>query len=129
MTTLDCKFEGVFIIGSGPLGCTYARMLTDPASRMKDRDKKPIPVVMIDIGAQLSRTPGEHLKNTVYFHKDVNKFTGVISGHLQQTSVALDTSTVPTLDPDAFSYDPDQYKRYIAHKTSTNTCMLPFCCL
>ena len=47
----------VIIIGSGPLGSTYARILAGDGHR----------VTMIDAGAQLSKRPGEHLLNQNVF--------------------------------------------------------------
>ena len=106
----NVRFDGVLIIGSGPLGSTFARMLVDQNSRYpEDQNNEKIPVIMIDIGAQLSSVPGEHLKNTVYFHHDVNKFTGVIQSHLQTTSIPVDDSVVSTLDPIAYSFNPEGY--------------------
>ena len=88
------------IVGSGPLGCTFAHELV----------KGGIKVFMIDAGAQLSEEPGAHLKNSFLYQRDVNLFTGVIKGHLHPFSVPTDKSAVPTLDPGAFSYDPTIYK-------------------
>ncbi|KAI8484166.1 hypothetical protein Bbelb_381200 [Branchiostoma belcheri] len=80
----------VLIVGSGPVGSTFARELLD--------GNPDLSVLMIDSGAQLSKTPGEHLK------RDVNLFTHVIEGHLEPVSVPTDQSTVPTLDPGAANY-------------------------
>ena len=91
----------VLIVGSGPLGSTFAHKLVE------DGDMK---VLMIDAGAQLSAEPGWHLKNSFLYQRNVNLFTGVIKGHLHTLSVPTDKSAVPTLDPGAFSYNPDEYK-------------------
>ena len=90
----------VLVVGSGPLGCTFARKLVEGGMK----------VLMIDAGAQLSPDPGEHLKNAFLYQRNVNLFTGVIKGHLSPISVSPDNSAVPTLDPGAFTYDPDKYK-------------------
>ena len=90
----------VLIVGTGPLGCTFARKLVEGGMR----------VFMIDAGAQLSPNPGTHLKNSFLYQRDVNMFTGVIKGHLHPLSVPTNNSAVPTLDPGAFCYDPRSYK-------------------
>ena len=90
----------VLVVGSGPLGCTFARKLHE-----KGRS-----VFMIDAGAQLSEIPGWHLKNSFLYQRNVNQFTGVIEGHLHTFSVPPDDSAVPTLDPGAFTVDRDKYK-------------------
>lgn len=93
----------VLIIGSGPLGCTFARKLVEGGMK----------VIMIDAGAQLSEEPGWHLKNSFLYQRNVNLFTGVIKGHLHALSVPTDKSAVPTLDPGAFSYNPQEYDGYV----------------
>ena len=94
----------VLIVGSGPLGSTFARQLVDN-SRMK--------VLIIDAGAQLSAEPGWHLKNSFLYQRNVNLFTGVIRGHLHPLSVPTNESAVPTLDPGAFTYNPKEYEGYV----------------
>ncbi|MFJ6525574.1 pyranose oxidase [Streptomyces longwoodensis] len=87
------------IIGSGPVGCTFARKLVDAGKH----------VLMIDAGAQLSRRYGEHLKNSYLFQKNIDLFVSVIKGHLLPLSTATNKEPELTLDPSAFSYDPDKY--------------------
>lgn len=82
----------VLVIGAGPLGCTFARKLVKAGKQ----------VLQIDAGSQLSNRPGWHLKNSFIFQRDVNRFTGVIKGHLEPISVPTNDSTVPTLDPASF---------------------------
>lgn len=89
------------IVGSGPLGSTFARKLVDDGN-MK--------VLVIDAGAQQSAEPGWHLKNSFLYQRNVNLFTGVIKGHLHTLSVPTNESAVPTLDPGAFTYNPKEYK-------------------
>ena len=89
----------VLIVGSGLLGCTFARKFIEGGRS----------VFMIDAGARLSERPGWHLKNSFLYQRNVNQFTGVIEGHLHKLSVAPNTSAVPTLDPGAFDYDHDKY--------------------
>ncbi|QEC66842.1 hypothetical protein FRZ67_05820 [Panacibacter ginsenosidivorans] len=45
----------VLIIGSGPVGATYARMIHDALPGIK--------ITMIDLGPKVSDTPGQHVKN------------------------------------------------------------------
>ncbi len=89
----------VLVVGSGPLGATFARTLIDGGRN----------VLMIDAGAKLSERPGWHLKNSFLYQRNVNQFTGVISGHLHTLSVPPNKSGVPTLDPGAFTIDYDKY--------------------
>ncbi|WAZ25768.1 GMC oxidoreductase [Streptomyces cinnabarinus] len=89
----------VLIIGSGPVGCAFARKLVDAGKN----------VLMIDAGAQLSRRYGEHLKNSYLFQRNIDLFVSVIKGNLLPLSTATNREPVLTLDPSAFSYDPDKY--------------------
>ena len=97
----------VLIVGSGLLGATFARRLTEGGMQ----------VLMIDAGAQLSPEPGWHLKNSFLYQKDIDLFPGVIQGQMSLFSVPPDRRANPTLDPDAFTYDRDdeEYKRYNFH--------------
>lgn len=90
----------VLVVGSGPLGATFARELIDGGRK----------VLMIDAGAKLSERPGWHLKNSFLYQRNINLFTGVVTGHLHTFSVPPDKSDVPTLDPGAFSIDYNKYK-------------------
>jgi len=92
MTEPEILKTDVLVIGAGPLGCTFARKLVETGKS----------VLLIDAGSQLSDRPGWHLKNSFIFQRDVNRFTGVIHGHLEPISVPTDNSTVPTLDPASF---------------------------
>jgi pyranose oxidase len=89
----------VLVIGSGPVGCTFARRLVEAGRN----------VLMIDAGAQLSRRYGEHLKNSYLFQRNIDLFVSVIKGNLLPLSTATHREPVLTLDPSAFSYDPDKY--------------------
>ncbi|MGW0601584.1 pyranose oxidase [Streptomyces sp. NPDC002776] len=87
------------IIGSGPVGCTFARKLVQAGKH----------VLMIDAGAQLSRRYGEHLKNSYLFQKNIDLFVSVIKGNLLPLSTSTNKEPALTLDPSAFAYDPDKY--------------------
>ncbi len=93
----------VLIVGSGPVGCTFARKLTE-AGRS---------VYMVDMGAFLSRRPGEHLKNSFLYQRNIDLFASVIRGHLSVLSVPTNTTPVVTLDPGAFSIDQDRYQGFV----------------
>ena len=105
METVDggnIEHTEVLIIGSGLLGSTFARKLTEGGMQ----------VFMIDAGAQLSPEPGWHLKNSFLYQRDISLFPGVIQGQQSLFSVPPDVSANPTLDPVAFRYDRAKYKRY-----------------
>ncbi|KAJ5662053.1 uncharacterized protein N7477_009669 [Penicillium maclennaniae] len=52
------------IVGSGPIGATYARLLVEAGYK----------VLMVEAGAQESEHAGEHKKNAVAFQKDIDAF-------------------------------------------------------
>ena len=89
----------VLVVGSGPLGATFARMLVDGGRS----------VLMIDAGAKLSERPGWHLKNSYLYQRNVNQFTGIVFSHLKTLSIPPDKNGVPTLDPGAFTIDYNKY--------------------
>ena len=93
----------VLIIGSGPVGCTFARKFV-----AADRS-----VYMIDAGAMLSKRPGEHLKNSFLYQRDVNPFASVIRGHLHYLSVPTNNQPALTLDPVAYKVDRDRYTGFV----------------
>ncbi|XP_068712207.1 uncharacterized protein [Montipora foliosa] len=99
------KTVDVLIIGSGPLGCTFARKLHE-----KGRS-----IFMIDAGATLSETPGWHLKNSFLYQRNINEFSGVIQGHMHSISVPVDKNATPCLDPGAYKVDLDKYKGFVAN--------------
>ncbi|MFW9257621.1 pyranose oxidase [Nostoc sp. CALU 546] len=80
------------VIGSGPVGCTFARKLVQAGLK----------VLMIDAGAQLSQHPGGHLKNAFLYQRNVDLFASVIRGHLNTLSIPVDTRPNLTLDPGGF---------------------------
>ena len=93
----------VLIIGSGPIGCTFARKLVEAGHK----------VLMIDAGAQLSKRPGAHLKNAFLYQRNVNLFASVIRGHLQGLSVPSNKAPVITLDPGAYQVDLKKYVGFV----------------
>ncbi|KAG9765646.1 hypothetical protein KCU73_g333, partial [Aureobasidium melanogenum] len=83
----------VLIVGSGPVGATYARKLVDAG----------IKVIMVEMGAQETKIPGEHKKNVINFQKNTNAFINVIQGELQKLSVPTMAGVFPDLNPESFS--------------------------
>jgi pyranose oxidase len=77
----------VLIVGSGPVGCTFARKLVE-AGRS---------VLMVDAGPKLSGRLGEHLKNAFIYQRSFDRFASVIRGHLHPLSSST-TEPVDTLD-------------------------------
>ena len=104
----------VLIIGSGPLGCTFAR-------KILDETEDNVCVTMVDIGAQLSAKPGENLRNSVFFQSDINRFSGIMQAHLCQLSIPYNESHLPTLDPSTYQYDATKYPQYVNY---LNTIMI-----
>ncbi|GAA2526599.1 pyranose oxidase [Pilimelia columellifera] len=90
------------IVGSGPIGCTYARELVAAGKK----------VLMIDAGATLSERPGEHLKNAYLYQQNLDLFSSVIRGHLSLLSVPPNTRPEVTLDPGAFQFDPTRFRGF-----------------
>jgi pyranose oxidase len=82
----------VLIAGTGPIGCTFARCFAEHGRT----------VLMIDAGAQLSRRPGEHLKNSFMYQRDIDRFTPIVQGLLQPISLPPATGLSDSLDPISF---------------------------
>jgi pyranose oxidase len=93
------------VVGSGPVGAAFARRLVEAGQR----------VCMVDTGPQLSRRPGEHLKNAALYQRNLDLFSSVIRGHLTLLSVPSRDQTVVTLDPSAYRVDLDQYEGFVSN--------------
>jgi pyranose oxidase len=93
----------VLIVGSGPVGATFARKLVEGGRS----------VHMIDIGARLSARPGAHLKNSYLYQRNIDLFASVIRGHLHLLSVPTNNSPEVTLDPGAYRLDRDKYRGFV----------------
>jgi pyranose oxidase len=88
----DNSSTDVFIIGYGPVACTFARLMHASGRR----------VLLADSGPQMTRYPGEHLKNAVAWQRDVDKFTPIVQGLLYQISLPPRPGHTLTLDPISF---------------------------
>ncbi|KAF4976136.1 hypothetical protein FZEAL_7155 [Fusarium zealandicum] len=104
-TTIDCD---VLIIGSGPIGATFARQILKPYGEGVNSGDLPPRIIMVEAGAQESKVPGEHKKNAVYYQKDIDAFVHVIHGSLHPTSVPTQTNRNLTLPPVAWSLRTEQ---------------------
>lgn len=91
------------IVGSGPVGSTFARQLVEAGQS----------VYMVDAGAKLSQRPGEHLKNSFLYQRNLNLFSSVIRGHLNLVSVPSNNQPVATLDPSAYQIDLGRYQGFV----------------
>ena len=82
----------VLIIGSGPIGSIYARILVDAGRE----------VTMLDAGPQMSSPPGRHLRNHRVYQHNFNNFANVVDGNLHRLSVPPRDDYQETLDKKAF---------------------------
>jgi len=92
MANIDSQQTDVLVIGSGPVGSTFARCLVPEGYR----------VVIAEAGAQQSARPGEHLKNAFLYQRDVDRFTPIVQGHLNTLSIAPRMGYSNSLDPTSF---------------------------
>lgn len=90
------------IVGSGPIGCAFARRLVEAGKS----------VLMVDAGAKLSTRPGAHLKNALLYQRNIDLFSSVITGHLVVLSSPSSDQPVVTLDPAAFQVDFSKYRGF-----------------
>lgn len=84
----------VLIVGSGPIGCTFARMLVEG-----DPTKK---ILMVDLGAQLSEKPGTNAKNVYlynYGEDGLDTLSQIVKGELTLTSHPVQDPWPENLDP------------------------------
>ncbi|RPB08343.1 pyranose oxidase [Morchella conica CCBAS932] len=88
------KYPEVLIVGSGPLGATYARKIIEA-----DHE-----VLMVEMGAQESSVVGRHKKNAVGFQKDIDSFVNVIKGDLSTLSVPVRERYTATLSPISWNH-------------------------
>lgn len=91
------------IVGSGPIGSTFARELVTAGRQ----------VLLVEAGPQLSQRPGEHLKNTYLYQRNLDLFSSVIRGHLNLISIPSNDQPVVTLDPAAFQVDYSKYRGFV----------------
>jgi pyranose oxidase len=82
----------VLVIGSGPIGSTYARILVEAGHN----------VLMVDAGAQLTAVPGAHMRNHHVYQHNKNSFQDLVAGNLQPYSVPSQSGFQDTLDRTAF---------------------------
>jgi hypothetical protein len=69
--------KSALIVGSGPVGAVYARLLVDGGWT----------VTMLEAGAVLSDPPGEHLANAFVFQRQPNLFMDVTAAGFERYSV------------------------------------------
>ncbi|KAK5118592.1 hypothetical protein LTR85_008057 [Meristemomyces frigidus] len=89
----------VLIVGSGPIGATFARQIVDAGRK----------VLMIDIGDQGSRRIGDHKKNSVAVQKDISLFTSTVRGELSLLSVPVDQQQDAYAEPVSWEAKPRQF--------------------
>ena len=75
----------VLVVGSGPVGATFARTLAEGGRQ----------VLMVDAGPRLSARPGEHLKNAFIYQHDVERFGALVRGQLHPLSAPAGHGAAP----------------------------------
>jgi len=76
-TPIHVKDFDVPFVGTGPVGCTFARTLFDQGYS----------ILMVDSRSRQSPNFGTHLKNAFPFQRDVDPLGNVARGHLHALSV------------------------------------------
>lgn len=66
----------VFVVGTGPAGAVFARVLVPAGAR----------VVMADAGEQMSLRPGRNLKNVYAYQRNPDRFAELVNGLLHPLS-------------------------------------------
>ncbi|SDQ22176.1 GMC oxidoreductase [Actinopolyspora saharensis] len=95
----------VLIVGTGPVGATYARVLLKLNSNIK--------VTMVDAGAKLSEEHGEHLRNSRVYQDNWNTFADTVTASVQPFSrVAEGGGYQETLDKTAFQHRKSDFNFY-----------------
>src|SRR5262245_4432250 len=92
----------VLIIGSGPVGATFARLLGCA--------KEPRHIKMIDAGPQLSKRPGWHLANAFIYQQHPNLFLSIVLAQLEAFSVSRNVR--PKLPAGAYTPPEDRPVNY-----------------
>ncbi len=89
---MNASKADVLIIGSGPIGSTYARILVGSGRT----------VTMVDAGPQLSPVPGSHLRNERRYQYNKNNFEDLVAANCWRYSVPTQAGYQDTLDKTAF---------------------------
>lgn len=99
----DEKYD-VVVIGSGPVGSTFARCLSASGEAFGDLNggKK---VLMVDAGKKMSEKTGEHIKNSLLYQSDHAEgkrlFSQLISGTVEKISRPWTGSSIDNINPTA----------------------------
>ena len=92
MPDVEALESDVLVVGSGPIGAAFARLMTAGGRN----------VLMLDAGARHSARPGEHLKNAFVYQRDLDRFTPIVQGLLNPVSVAPAGNGKSVIDPLSF---------------------------
>ena len=84
----------VLIVGSGPIGATFARMLVEGNPNKK--------ILMVDLGSQLTAAPGTNAKNIYLYNFDedgLDTLSQIVKGELTPTSRPISAPWPENLGP------------------------------